>query len=108
MKIVENNILPFKGYKALSLLNYILIRKGVKLTPEDIQHEEIHWEQQKELLIIGFYLLYGLQFCWEFIRNKARWKKAYRGVAFEREAYTNENVEDYIKKRKHFAWARKQ
>lgn len=108
MKIIENNILPLKQFKALCLLNYIFIRKGVELTQSDIQHEAIHWEQQKELLILGFYILYGVQFCWEFIRNKANLKKAYRSVALEREAYNNEDVQDYIKNRKHFAWARKQ
>ena len=62
MKIIENNILPPKGYKAITLLNMIFVRKGTELNEVDINHEAIHWEQEKELLIVGFYLLYVIEF----------------------------------------------
>lgn len=126
MKIIENNILPLGGYKAFCFLWWIFIRKGTQLTLQDIQHEAIHWEQQKELAIIGFYLLYVLMYCYEWLRclfdKKRGWqedrralrfsarshnRRAYRCVPFEREAYRNENVQYYIEHRRHYAWARK-
>ena len=120
MKIVENGILPMGGYKAMTVLKWIFVRYGVKLSDKDINHESIHWEQEKELLIIGFYLLYGLMFAWELVRClfdskrgldgawKRSWgRRAYRSIAFEREAYANEAGMDYIKTRRHYAWARK-
>lgn len=122
MKIIENNILPLGGYKAFCFLRWIFIRKGTQLTLQDIQHEEIHWEQQKELAIVGFYVLYGLMYCYEWLRclfqGKRGWqgeyswrnttsRRAYRCVPFEREAYRNEDVQYYIKHRHHYAWARK-
>ena len=71
------------------------------------RHEGIHWEQQKELLIVGQWLLY---ICF-YLRNLIRlgWKDrkaAYRSNPFEMEAYRNEYVVDYIKIRKKYEWMR--
>lgn len=44
MKIIENNYIPFKGYKAMTILFWIFTRKGVKLSDVDITHETIHWK----------------------------------------------------------------
>lgn len=103
MKIIENNILPPKGYKAITLLNMIFVRKGTELNPVDVNHESIHWEQEKELMIVGFYLLYVLEFFLRLIRMR-RWHKAYRSISFERECYENETDLNYPKSRKHYAW----
>ena len=57
------------------------------------RHEEIHGAQQKELLLIGFYFVYFVE--WIF--------KGYQNVSFEREAYANEEKKDYLNTRKSFA-----
>ena len=51
MKIVENPILPLGGYKAFVFLKWIFVHHGVKMSDTDVNHEAIHWEQQKELLM---------------------------------------------------------
>ena len=56
MRIIHSNILPPKGYKAITILNVIFVRKGCDMTMEDVNHENIHWEQEKELAFVGFYL----------------------------------------------------
>ena len=118
MRVVENNILPLFGFKAMTVLKWILVHKGVELSEVDVNHEAIHWEQEKELLIVGFYLLYVLMFLYETVRclfDKKRgykeksyrnglFKRAYRSIAFEREAYQNEADTLYVYQRKHFAW----
>ncbi len=118
MRVIENDILPFGGFKAMTLLCWILVRMGTVLKASDITHEEIHWEQEKELLIVGFYLLYFLMFCYEAVRcliddNRGRseksyrnglFRRAYRNIAFEREAYGHEDDMLYRWNRKHFAW----
>ena len=76
----------------LCLLN-LLIYKDI-LTPTLINHETIHWQQYKELLIIGFVILY---FFYHF-------KNGYDNNPFEREAYDNDNNLNYLKTRKHYAW----
>ena len=71
------------------------------------QHESIHWAQQKELLIIGFYLLYAFFYFKSLIRlGLKQGKTAYRGIPFEMESYRNEHVKDYLKIRKRYEWLR--
>ena len=121
MTIIKNNIIPFGTYVAITIGPWIFTRRDPKtITPVTVNHEAIHWEQEKELAIIGFYILYVLMFLWELIRctfNRARgaradgrhrstWKRAYRSISFEREAYAHEIDEEYITTRKHFAWIR--
>lgn len=118
MKVVENSFLPIGGFKAMTLLKWIFIRHGVELSETDENHEAIHWEQEKELLIAGFYLLYVVFFLYEWVRClfdgkrgkvEQSWKngigkRAYRSIPFEREAYKHQEDTLYIYQRKHFAW----
>ena len=64
-----------------------------------LNHETIHLKQQLELLIIPFYLWYGIEFIIRYFQYKS-WDLAYRNISFEREAYANEKDFDYLKKRK--------
>lgn len=100
MKIIENNILPVKGFSAIMLFGVIFVRPGVKLSDRTIRHEEIHRRQMFEMLIIFFYLWY----CTEFLLRCVSWspKEAYRRISFEREAYANEGYNPY--NRKPYAW----
>ncbi len=101
MKIIRNSILPPKGYKAITLFCFIFIKKDTKLSQRDINHETIHWEQEKELGIIGFYLLYILFFIWNMIIYRLNWNKSYHNIPFECEAYMDSfSLED----RKHYGW----
>ena len=56
MIIIRNNIIPFEGFDAMTIWPFIFIRKGEMLTPRIIRHEEIHGEQQKEILLILLFL----------------------------------------------------
>ena len=92
MKVISNHIIPFKGFKAITLWPFIFCRS--EMTEVDLNHENIHGRQQLELLLIGFYLIYLVE--WIF--------KGYRRISFEVEAYDNENNLDYLKTRKKYAW----
>ena len=64
-----------------------------KLSPRTRNHEgNIHWPQQLELLIIFFYILYGLEWLIKFFIYGG---KAYRNISFEREAYDNDDNLQY-------------
>lgn len=105
MKIIENSILPPKGYKAITLGPFIFIKRGTKLSETDCNHEAIHWEQYKETLVIGFFLIYVLEFIYKFLFiYRGEWKKTYRNLSMEKEAYMNQGDLDYVKSRKHFNW----
>lgn len=103
MKVIYNNIIPPKGYKAITLLNIIFVRKGKTMSKYDLNHEAIHWEQEKELLIIGFYILYVIEFLYRLIQVR-NWHGAYRSISFEQECYHKERNLDYIKTRPRFAF----
>tara|TARA_A100001015_G_C15037252_1_gene737130 strand:- start:3765 stop:4118 length:354 start_codon:yes stop_codon:yes gene_type:complete len=70
------------------------------------RHESIHWAQQKELGIIGFYVLYVLLWLYYVIKFKGNGRSAYRALPFEMEAVRNEYVVDYIKIRRPYEWMR--
>ena len=46
----------------------------------NLNHENIHFEQGKELLFIGFWLLYSLNYVINLFRYKFDNRKAYRKV----------------------------
>jgi|TARA_R110000744_G_scaffold32112_2_gene75188 hypothetical protein len=86
---------------AIALFPFIVIRD--ELTPVQMNHELIHFEQQKELYIIGFYILY----VYDYMKGVLRYKNkdlAYRSIRFEQETYSNESDLGYIQKRKPNNW----
>lgn len=100
MKIIYNNILPFKGFKCVNLFGILFARKGANITQITVNHESIHSQQMKELLYLPFYIWYIIEWLIRlFLKGNA-----YRNISFEREAYLNERNADYLSKRKHFAF----
>ena len=105
LKIVTSKHFPFKGYMAMTILCWMIVRKDLahKVTSKVINHENIHYAQERELLFVGFYILY-LVFFLVCLIVKFNWHLAYRANPFEKEAYANEGDMSYLDKRKHFAW----
>ena len=103
MKIVRNNIIPFKGFKVINLFGILFCKKDAVISEIDINHEEIHTAQMKEMLYIFFYIWYFIEWLIKFF---IYWnnKKAYRNISFEREAYMNEKNMEYPNNRKHYIW----
>ena len=77
----------------MAIFPFIFIR-GNYISDKTLNHEKIHFEQQKELWIIGFYMLY-IFFHLKF---------GYNHNPFEIEAYENESNLKYIETRGKFAW----
>lgn len=104
MKIIYNDVIPFKGFAAINLFGVLFARKSSEpLTQTTIRHEKIHTAQMKELLYVGFYVLYFVEWLFRLITTK----NAYRNISFEREAYDNQRKVNYLETRKHFAQWRK-
>ena len=104
MKVIYNKILPFKGFVAMNLFGVLFARKEYQpLGKYTLNHEAIHSKQIFELLIIGFYLIYFIEYILRAIQH-GNLHTAYRNISFEREAYQNEKSKTYLQKRKHFAW----
>jgi hypothetical protein len=63
-----------------------------------MHHERIHLKQQAELLWIFFFLLYLFEFSAKIVIYR-EFKRAYRNISFEREAYAHESDPDYVSRK---------
>lgn len=96
--IVSRYLIP-KGFRGITLFPFIVVSERVlKENPVMINHEKIHIRQQIEMLILPFYIWYGIEFVVRILICKDK-NKAYRNISFEREAYENEKDLNYLKKR---------
>lgn len=102
-KVIYNKIIPFKGFSAMACVWWIFVRIGAKITTTYIRHECIHLRQQKEMLIIFFFLWYGIEWLIRLIQFRNA-MTAYKNISFEREAYANQNSIDYLDTRKPFSF----
>lgn len=108
MRIIVNDYIPFKGFKAINLFGILFVRRGEKMKPYNYNHEAIHTAQMKELFYISFYLIYAAEFLYHLVR-KRNWQKAYRSISFEREAFANQSNYHYLDNREAFAqWKKKE
>lgn len=105
MKIIRSNIIPLRGFNAITLWPFVFVRRDARFTAVTEQHERIHGEQQKEMLLLLFYLWYGLEWVIRLaiLRDSNR---AYLSICFEQEAYGNQRDGDYLQRRRRFAWLR--
>lgn len=100
MIIVTSKYLIQNGMRGLTLFPFIFVAEQSDLKDEIlINHEKIHIQQQKELLVLPFYFWYLIDFVIQFLKFKDK-NKAYRNICFEKEAYTNEKNLNYLMKRK--------
>lgn len=91
---------------AIALWPFVFVReKRHKENEVLINHEKIHLRQQLELLIIFFYLWYGIEYLVYRIKGMSA-KLAYRSIRFEKEAYQFEGDPEYLIRRKWYAYAR--
>lgn len=104
MKIIRNKYLPPKGYKAMTIGPYIFVRENSIIGTVDLNHEAIHWKQEKEMLILPFFIWYVVEFLIRYISNGFKWHDAYRNISFEQEAYVYQEDFTYPAIRKFMAW----
>ena len=101
MKVVYNNIIPFKGFKCINLFGVMFVRNGCFMSEKDFNHEAIHTAQMKEMLYVFFYLWYFVEWLLELFTYGS---KSYHTNTFEREAFENEKDLTYLSNRRRFAW----
>jgi len=107
--IVKSDLVPkmssifIKNVAAITLYPFIFIKKEYANNERLINHESIHLAQQKELWVIGFYILYLMDWMKKLIISKS-FLSAYKSIRFEQEAYENENDLNYLKHRRPYAY----
>lgn len=104
-KICVLNRFPFKGFVAITLCMFIIVRKDKIKFFNDVtyNHEMIHFKQQKEMLFLFFFIWYLIEFLFKSVYYFSFYK-GYLNLSFEREAYENDRKLTYHQKRKRYSW----
>ena len=103
MILISKYLVP-RGYLGITLFLFMVLKsKALSKNRVLINHEKIHLKQQLELLVIPFFILYGLEFVIRLIKHR-NWHLAYKNISFEREAYINESNFDYLRNRKNWSF----
>ncbi|MBC9797917.1 hypothetical protein [Sinomicrobium weinanense] len=98
MILISKYLFP-KRYVGLTLWPVIFLKTPeLKNDPVLLNHERIHLRQQLELLILPFYLIYGVEWLVGLVKYRNAYT-AYKNISFEREAYANEDNHNYLKTR---------
>ena len=105
---IENSVIPkilsFLApirINAIALFPFVFSRS--KMFPSTKRHESIHFQQQLETLVLGFYFFY----LFDFLRNLSKGQKArdaYLNIRAEKEARENQHTEDYLDSRRRWQW----
>ena len=96
----------YRNYVGLSLWPFIILKeKNLRKDAVLINHEKIHLQQQKELLVIPFYILYVLEWFFRYIWYLNGYR-AYQNLSFEREAFAHEKNLEYLQNRRPFSFIR--
>ena len=104
MKVIGSSFLPFKGFTAINLFGIVFARRDcLPLSKRILNHERIHSLQIRELLFVGFYIWYIFEWLVRslYLRN---FKKAYKAISFENEAFENDGDMNYLNCRKKFSF----
>lgn len=94
-----------KGYVGFAFWPFIFLRNRTTASESTMNHERIHLRQQREMLVIPFYIWYFIEYLLRRFQYSS-WKEAYFNISFEREAFSNESNLVYLEKRKFWAWTK--
>jgi len=99
MILVVSRFFLRKNFSGITLWPFVIV-KHTELKDDLVflNHERIHLRQQAELLVVFFYIWYGVEFLFRIVQYKNK-HEAYRNISFEREAYENEKDLQYLKRR---------
>ncbi len=89
---------------AIAIFPFVFSRE--KLLQISKRHETIHFQQQLETGVVGFYLIY----LWDFITNLLKGHsgvESYLKTRAEEEAYAKQSEADYLLKRSRWQWLRR-
>ena len=96
---------PSGGFATgMAIFPFILLKnKEASSNVQLLNHESIHLKQQLEMLVLPFYIWYGLEYLVRRVQFNGHYE-AYRHISFEREAYSNDQHLNYSKERSFWAF----
>ena len=99
--LLKNWWLFGKSMIGLTIFPFVFLEKDYFNTVSNevlnvtLNHESIHIRQQIQLLVMPFFIWYGIEFFIRLIITRSSYT-AYRNISFEKEAYSNENNPNYL------------
>jgi len=107
VRVIENSRLPrllswFISIHAITIYPFIICR--TEMSQRTRSHEFIHIAQQKELWLVGFYILYVWYWAKNLVWHRMSSRDAYINIPFEREAYANDHNDLYALTRDRMGW----
>ena len=84
-------------------LGFIVFSRG-EMSEITKRHETIHYQQFIETLFIGFLFIYLFDYLYNRFVLGMDGQDAYFNLRAEQEAYRHDFDEDYLSKRKRYAW----
>lgn len=106
MILIVYKYLTPRGFRGVTFFPFVILANGDDASNKVfINHEKVHLRQQLELLILPFYVWYGIEFLIRWIIYKDK-NIAYKNISFEREAYENEKDLNYLKQRSFWRFLR--
>lgn len=110
MKIIRKNgrrflvtrLCPFRWGFAFLFCIILRYEDSLEEDPYLVNHECIHFRQQQELLWIPFLLIYFFHALYIGVTTWS-WKRIWKEVCFEREAYEHEHDYDYLSNRRWYS-----
>lgn len=88
---------------AMVIWPWVLCRETLMDWPQGYRHELIHWEQYRELWVVGFLVLY----LWDYLRGLRKHRTgraAYSSIRFEQEAQYCSMSQLRFDNRRPFGW----
>jgi len=104
--LIKNSKLPvllswFISIRAITIWPFIFFKD--EPDANTLNHERLHIMQQRELLVLPFYIMYA--FFWIYNKTKGLDNlEAYLNIPFEKEAYENHGDISYLLNRSMFSW----
>ena len=106
--VIENSAIPkilswFAPIQinAIALWPFVFVRG--EISERTLRHETIHFEQQLETLVLGFYAIY----IYDYMVNRLKGMsgpEAYLKTRAEKEAHAYDTSTSYLQTRKRFKW----
>ncbi len=88
---------------AMVIWPWVLCRETLADWPVGQRHELVHWQQYRELWVIGFLVLY----LWDYLRGLCKYRDArmaYVSIRFEQEARYCSMTEERYNNRHPYGW----
>jgi len=105
---IENSKIPvylsyFTPFNISAITFFFIVFCRGKVSNKTRRHETIHYQQFLETFVVGFLVIYVIDFVIGLVKYKSFYM-AYRMISLEQEAYMYDDIKNYLELRKRYEW----